>query len=135
MRIRPFTALYIVRDGFFQFRYILYRSIRLSQNNALVNWVKQTEKRRSLLSSVNAIKQCSVILLVLLCLLLSGCQKSIVSIFTASEHTELVVDGEYKPFNVPRKTMEKLIELVEAGDADYIYAVFSPAVREKCCGT
>lgn len=51
-----------------------------------------------------------------------------------SEHTDLVEDGEYKPFNVPRKTMEKLMELVEAKDVDYIYEVFSPAVRESTEG-
>lgn len=82
----------------------------------------------------HAVKQYSVVLLMLLCLLLSGCQKSIVSIFTASEHTELVVDGEYQPFNVPRMTMEKLMELVDAEDADYIYEVFSPAVRKSVAG-
>lgn len=82
----------------------------------------------------NAAKRYSIVLLLISCLLLSGCQKSIVSIFTSSEHTELVVDGEYKPFNVPRTTMEKLMELVEAEDADYIYKVFSPAVRESVAG-
>ena len=39
------------------------------------------------------------------------------------EHTELIVDGKYRPFNVPRMTMEKLMELVEAEDVDYIYEV------------
>lgn len=63
----------------------------------------------------------------LLCVLLCGCH---INLFT-SEHTELIVDGEYKPFNVPRKTMEKLMELIEAEDVDYIYAVFSPDVREN----
>ena len=82
----------------------------------------------------NAAKRYSIVLLLISCLLLSGCQKSIVSIFTSSEHTELVVDGEYKPFNVPRATMEKLMELIEAEDADYIYEVFSPAVRESVAG-
>ena len=48
-----------------------------------------------------------------------------------TEHTELVVDGEYQPFNVPRKTMEKLMELVEVEDVDYIYKVFSQVVRES----
>lgn len=67
--------------------------------------------------------------LTLLCLLLCGCQ----ALFPG-EHTELVVDGEYKPFNVPRTTMEKLMELVEAEDVDYIYEVFSPAVRENVEG-
>ena len=50
--------------------------------------------------------------------------------FTPPEQTEFVVDGEYRPFNVPRKTMEKLMELVEAGDIDSIYEVFSQAVKE-----
>lgn len=67
---------------------------------------------------------------VLCCVMLCGCQKSIAWNPFAPEHTELVVDGEYKPFNVPRKTMEKLMELIEAEDADYIYEVFSPDVRE-----
>ena len=82
----------------------------------------------------NAAKRHGIVLLLISCLLLSGCQKSIVSIFTSSEHTELVVDGEYKPFNVPRKTMERLMELVETEDADYIYEVFSPAVRDSVAG-
>lgn len=51
-----------------------------------------------------------------------------------AEHTELVVDGEYKPFNVPRMTMEKLMELVDAEDTDYIYKVFSSAIRENVVG-
>ncbi len=50
------------------------------------------------------------------------------------EHTELVVDGEYKPFHVPRPTMEKLMELVESDDVDYIYEVFSPAMQENADG-
>ncbi len=68
---------------------------------------------------------------VLCCVMLCGCQKSIAWNPFAPEHTELVVEGEYKPFNVPRKTMEKLMELIEAEDADYIYEVFSPDVREN----
>ena len=52
----------------------------------------------------------------------------------SGKHTELVVDGEYKPFNVPSMTMEKLMELIEAEDADYIYEVFSPAVRKDVEG-
>lgn len=63
----------------------------------------------------------------LLCVLLCGCH---ISLFPL-EHTELIVDGEYKPFNVPRKTMEKLMELIEVEDADYIYEVFSPDVRKN----
>lgn len=46
-------------------------------------------------------------------------------------HTELIVDGKYKPFEDPKKNIEKLMELVEAEDADYIYDVFSPAIREN----
>lgn len=64
-----------------------------------------------------------------LCVLLCGCQ----TLFPG-EHTELIVDGKYKPFNVPRMTMEKLMELVEAEDVDYIYEVFSPSVRENTEG-
>lgn len=75
---------------------------------------------------LNAVKQHGAVLMMLLCLLLCGCQ-----VLFPAEHTELVVDGEYKPFNVPRMTMEKLMELVEAENVDYIYEVFSPAVREN----
>ena len=64
-----------------------------------------------------------------LCVLLCGCQ----ALFPR-EHTELIEDGEYKPFNVPRTTMEKLMELVETENVDYIYEVFSPAVRENVEG-
>lgn len=66
----------------------------------------------------------------LLCMLLCGCHGNLLT----SEHTELIVDGEYKPFNVPRKTMEKLIELVDAEDTDYIYSVFSQDIRENTEG-
>lgn len=76
-------------------------------------------------------KQFRLIFPLLLCIPLCGCQKKIAWDFLTPEHTELVVDGEYKPFNVPRKTMEKLMELIEAEDADYIYEVFSPYVREN----
>lgn len=62
----------------------------------------------------------------LLCVLLCGCQ-----VLFPGEHTELIVDGEYKPFNVPRKTMEKLMELVDAEDTDYIYHVFSQNIRDN----
>ena len=65
----------------------------------------------------------------LICVLLCGCQ-----LLFPEEHTELIVDGKYRPFNVPRMTMEKLMELVEAEDADYIYEVFPPAVRENTEG-
>ena len=74
-------------------------------------------------------KRLGMVFPILLCVLLCGCQ----SLFPG-EHTELVVNGEYKPFNVPSKTMEKLMELVEAEDADYIYEVFSPSVRERVDG-
>lgn len=60
-----------------------------------------------------------------LCVLLCGCQ----ALFPG-EHTELIEDGKYKPFEDPKKNIEKLMELVEAEDADYIYDVFSPAIRE-----
>lgn len=66
---------------------------------------------------------------IVLCVLLCGCQ----ALFPG-EHTELIEDGEYKPFNVPRTTMEKLMELVEAEDADYIYEVFSPSVKKNVDG-
>ena len=61
-----------------------------------------------------------------LCVLLCGCQ----ALFPG-EHTELIKDGKYKPFEDPKKNIEKLMELVEAEDADYIYEFFSPAVREN----
>ena len=48
-----------------------------------------------------------------------------------SEHTDLVEDGEYKPFNVPRMTMEKLMEYVEDENIDIICEAFSPAVKEE----
>lgn len=66
----------------------------------------------------------------LLCVLLCGCHVN----FLTSEHTELIVNGEYKPFNVPRKTMEKLMELVDAEDTDYIYNVFSQDIRDNTEG-
>ena len=62
----------------------------------------------------------------LLCVLLCGCQ----ALFPG-EHTELIENGEYRPFEDPKKNIEKLMELVEAEDADYIYDVFSPAIREN----
>ena len=48
-----------------------------------------------------------------------------------SEHTDLVEDGEYKPFNVPRMTMEKLMEFVEDDNIDILDEAFSPAVMEE----
>ena len=46
-----------------------------------------------------------------LCVLLCGCQ----ALFPG-EHTELIKDGKYKPFEDPKKNIEKLMELVEAED-------------------
>lgn len=48
-----------------------------------------------------------------------------------SEHTDLVENGEYKPFNVPRMTMDKLMEYVEDENIDIIYKAFSPSVKEE----
>lgn len=48
-----------------------------------------------------------------------------------SEHTDLVENGKYKPFNVPSNTIEKLMEYTENEDADKIYEAFSPAVKEE----
>ena len=79
--------------------------------------------------STKIIRYFNVIFSLLLCVLLCGCQRGMIG-FTPPEQTEFVVDGEYRPFNVPRKTMEKLMELVEAGDIDSIYEVFSQAVKE-----
>lgn len=44
-------------------------------------------------------------------MLLCGCQ----ALFPG-EHTELIEDGEYRPFEDPKKNIEKLMELVEAED-------------------
>lgn len=79
-------------------------------------------------------KRCILIFLLTLCVLLCGCHGNIIGNLMTSEHTELLVDGEYKPFNVPRNTMEALMKLVEAEDVDTIYEVFSPAVRENAEG-
>lgn len=79
-------------------------------------------------------KRFRMIILLTLCVLLCGCHGNLIGTLLASEHTELLVDGEYKPFNVPRNTMEALIKLVEAEDVDTIYEVFSPAVRENAEG-
>ena len=74
-------------------------------------------------------RRCGMVFSLFFCVLLCGCQ-----VLFPEEHTELIVDGKYRPFNVPRMTMEKLMELVEAEDVDYIYEVFSPAVRENTEG-
>ena len=79
-------------------------------------------------------KRFRMIILLTLCVLLCGCHGNLIGTLLASEHTELLVDGEYKPFNVPRNTMEVLMKLVEAEDADTIYEVFSLAVRENTEG-
>ncbi len=52
-----------------------------------------------------------MIFLLTLCVLLCGCQ----ALFPG-EHTELIEDGEYRPFEDPKKNIEKLMELVEAED-------------------
>jgi len=71
----------------------------------------------------------NVIFSLFLCMSLCGCQRGMIG-FAPPEHSEFVVDGEYKPFNVPRKTMDKLMELAKAGDIDSIYEVFSQTVKE-----
>lgn len=76
------------------------------------------------------IKYFRVTFSLLLCVLLCGCQRGMIG-STPSEHTEFVVDGEYRPFNVPRKTMEKLMELVVAEDVDSICEAFSNSVKEN----
>ena len=43
---------------------------------------------------------------------------------------ELLVDGRYN-YQSEKKTMEKLMEYVQAGDADTIYQVFSQTARER----
>ncbi len=86
------------------------------------------------MDTANFKKRYIMIPLLFLCLLLCGCHGNIIGNLMASEHTELLVDGEYKPFNVPRNTMEALMKLVEAKDANTIYEVFSPEVRENAEG-
>ena len=86
------------------------------------------------MDTANFKKRCILIFLLTLCVLLCGCHGHIIGNPMTSEHTELLVDGEYKPFNVPRNTMEALMKLVEAEDVDTIYEVFSPAVRENAEG-
>ena len=86
------------------------------------------------MDTANVKKRYIMIPLLFLCLLLCGCHGNIIGNLMASEHTELLVDGEYKPFNVPRNMMEALMKLVEAKDADTIYEVFSPEVRENAEG-
>ena len=78
------------------------------------------------MDTANFKKRCIMIFLLTLCVLLCGCQ----ALFPG-EHTELIEDGEYRPFEDPKKNIEKLMELVEAEDVDYIYEVFSPAIREN----
>ena len=86
------------------------------------------------MDTANFKKRYTMIPLLFLCLLLCGCHGNIIGNLMASEHTELLVDGEYKPFNVPSNTMEALMKLVEAKNADTIYEVFSPEVRENAEG-
>jgi len=64
--------------------------------------------------------------MMLFCVLFCGCGTN-----DAGADRDWIVDGEYKPFNVPRNTMVKLMTLVEAGDADSIYEVFSRDVKEN----
>jgi len=78
------------------------------------------------MDTANFKRRCILIFLLTLCVLLCGCQ----ALFPG-EHTELIEDGEYRPFEDPKKNIEKLMELVEAKDVDYIYEVFSPAIREN----
>ena len=80
--------------------------------------------------SIKFIKYFRVAFSLLLCVLLCSCQRGMVG-STPSEHTEFVVDGEYRPFNVPSKTMEKLMELVVAEDVDSICEAFSNSAKEN----
>lgn len=95
----------------------------------VVNWIQTTEGG-IFMCMTKFEKRLGMAFSLLLCVLLCGCH---INLFT-SEHTELIVDGEYKPFNVPRKTMEKLMELVDAEDTDYIYNVFSQNIRNNTEG-
>ena len=63
-------------------------------------------------------KRFRMIIPLFFCVLLCGCHSNIIGNLLEPEHTELLVDGEYKPFNVPRNTMEALMKLVEAEDAE-----------------
>ena len=80
-------------------------------------------------------KRFRMIIPLFFCVLLCGCHSNIIGNLLEPEHTELLVDGEYKPFNVPRNTMEALMKLVEAEDADTIYEVFFSGCTGKYRGT
>ena len=49
------------------------------------------------MDTANFKKRYIMIPLLFLCLLLCGCHGNIIGNLMASEHTELLVDGEYKP--------------------------------------
>ena len=68
------------------------------------------------MDTANFKKRCILIFLLTLCVLLCGCHGNIIGNLMTSEHTELLVDGEYRPFEDPKKNLEKLMELVEAED-------------------
>lgn len=69
-------------------------------------------------------KKIFLMLLSMILTFLTACRSS------QSERTEWVVDGEYKPFVSEEQTVEKLIEYIQAGDADSIYQVFSQAAKD-----
>lgn len=78
----------------------------------------------------------AVLAFALLTLSLTGCTghqlSQLQGFFNSfSEHTELVENGEYRPFNVPRNTMDKLMEFVEEENVDKLCEPFSPAVKEE----
>ena len=68
----------------------------------------------------------AVALSVLLLFSLSGC-----SFFgPKEERTEWIVDGEYAYLG-EEETVEKLMEYIQAGDADSIYQVFSQTAKDN----
>lgn len=64
------------------------------------------------IAEVGDIRRLGIFFPMVLCVLLCGCQ----ALFPG-EHTELIKDGKYKPFEDPKKNIEKLMELVEAEDS------------------
>ena len=106
-------------------------------NHFRYHLMQQHSKRKGVVLMKQLVRILSVVLaLTFLMLCLTSCtghQMSQIQGFlnSFSEHTDLVEDGEYKPFNVPRMTMEKLMEYVEDENIDIIYEAFSPAVKEE----
>ena len=69
-------------------------------------------------------KLCFMLLSIILTVLTS-CRSSEI------KRTEWIVDGEYEPFSSGEQTAEKLMEYIQAGDADSIYQVFSQTAKDN----